>query len=133
MADDPVVTDASDASRYELRLGDEVAGYAEYHRRGSAQTSFTHTVVDEQYGCGAHSDTPAPAGTGSPMYEPYDDGVLDVMEKPVEQPTQPTTEPTESPAESPEPVGESPEPTAESSEPPASPADSSEPPTEPSD
>lgn len=39
-------------------------------------------VVDKQYGCGAHSDTPAPAGTGSPMYEPYDDGVLDVMEKP---------------------------------------------------
>ena len=35
-------------------------------------------VVDKQYGCGAHSDTPAPAGTGSPMYEPYDDGVLDV-------------------------------------------------------
>ena len=39
-------------------------------------------VVDKQYGCGAHSDTPAPAGTGSPMYEPYDDGVLDVMENP---------------------------------------------------
>ncbi|MGB9307720.1 MAG: DUF3027 domain-containing protein [Mycobacterium sp.] len=39
-------------------------------------------VVDKQYGCGAHSDTPAPAGTGSPIYEPYDDGVLDVMEKP---------------------------------------------------
>jgi len=39
-------------------------------------------VVDKQYGCGAHSDTPAPAGTGSPMYEPFDDGVLDVMEKP---------------------------------------------------
>lgn len=41
-------------------------------------------VVDKQYGCGAHSDTPAPAGTGSPMYEPYDDGVLDVVEKPAE-------------------------------------------------
>ncbi len=38
-------------------------------------------VVDKQYGCGAHSDTSGPAGTGSPMYEPYDDGVLDVMEK----------------------------------------------------
>lgn len=37
-------------------------------------------VVDKQYGCGAHSDTPAPAGSGSPIYEPYDDGVLDVME-----------------------------------------------------
>lgn len=41
-------------------------------------------VVDKQYGCGAHSDTPAPAGTGSPMYEPYDDGVLDVVEAPPE-------------------------------------------------
>ncbi|TDK87759.1 DUF3027 domain-containing protein [Mycobacterium paragordonae] len=38
-------------------------------------------VVDKFYGCGAHSDTPAPAGTGSPMYEPYDDGVLDVAQK----------------------------------------------------
>lgn len=35
-------------------------------------------VVDREYGCGAHSDTPAPAGSGSPLYEPYDDGVLDV-------------------------------------------------------
>ncbi|ORB72599.1 hypothetical protein BST44_18905 [Mycobacterium scrofulaceum] len=41
-------------------------------------------VVDRQYGCGAHSDTPAPAGTGSPMYEPFDDGVLDVVEAPPE-------------------------------------------------
>ncbi|BBY02594.1 hypothetical protein MSEO_30930 [Mycobacterium seoulense] len=41
-------------------------------------------VVDKQYGCGAHSDTPAPAGTGSPVYEPYDDGVLDVVEAPTE-------------------------------------------------
>ena len=37
-------------------------------------------VVDYLYGCGAHSDTPAPAGIGSPVYEPYDDGVLDVVE-----------------------------------------------------
>jgi hypothetical protein len=37
-------------------------------------------VVDFDYGCGAHSDTPAPAGVGSPLYEPYDDGVLDVAE-----------------------------------------------------
>lgn len=35
-------------------------------------------VVDCGYGCGAHSDTPVPAGNGSPRYEPYDDGVLDV-------------------------------------------------------
>ncbi len=36
-------------------------------------------VVDHRYGCGAHSDTPAPAGTGSPAYEPYDDGMLEVV------------------------------------------------------
>lgn len=35
-------------------------------------------VVDCGYGCGAHSDTLAPAGSGSPKYDPYDDGVLDV-------------------------------------------------------
>ena len=34
-------------------------------------------VVDKQYGCGAHSDTPAPAGSGSPRYEAFNDGVLD--------------------------------------------------------
>jgi hypothetical protein len=37
-------------------------------------------VVDFFYGCGAHSDTPAPQGSGSPAYEPYDDGVLDMVE-----------------------------------------------------
>jgi Protein of unknown function (DUF3027) len=37
-------------------------------------------VVDAEYGCGAHSDTPAPPGTGSPLYDPYDDGVLDLAE-----------------------------------------------------
>jgi hypothetical protein len=37
-------------------------------------------VVNAEYGCGAHSDTPAPAGSGSPLYDPYDDGVLDVAE-----------------------------------------------------
>lgn len=37
-------------------------------------------VVDSEYGCGAHSDTPQPAGNGSPLYDPYDDGVLDLTE-----------------------------------------------------
>lgn len=37
-------------------------------------------VVDMFYGCGAHSDTPAPHGAGSPAYEPYDDGVLEIVE-----------------------------------------------------
>lgn len=39
-------------------------------------------VVDAEYGCGAHSDTPAAPGTGSPLFDPYDDGVLDVVEVP---------------------------------------------------
>jgi len=57
---------------------------------GNAMSVDGH-VVDKQYGCGAHSDTPAPPGSGSPMYEPYDDGVLDVMEKPAsEPPTEPS-------------------------------------------
>jgi hypothetical protein len=63
-------------------------------------------VVDKQYGCGAHSDTPAPAGSGSPIYEPYDDGVLDVMQQPAQLE-----------AESPEPQAESPQLEAESPEP----------------
>lgn len=50
-------------------------------------------VVDMAYGCGAHSDTPAPAGSGSPLYDPYDDGVLDVAANPV-----PPVEPEATPA-----------------------------------
>jgi Protein of unknown function (DUF3027) len=46
-------------------------------------------VVEKQYGCGAHTDTPAPASIGSPMYEPFDDGVLDVMEAPPAPPAEP--------------------------------------------
>lgn len=37
-------------------------------------------VVDAEFGCGAHSDTPAPQGAGSPAHDPYDDGVLDTAE-----------------------------------------------------
>jgi hypothetical protein len=91
-------------------------------------------VVDKHYGCGAHSDTPGPAGSGSPMYEPYDDGVLDIKEKPPEsaaesseppaESPEPTAESPEPPAESPEPRAESPEPSAESSDPPGEPSES---------
>jgi hypothetical protein len=35
-------------------------------------------VVAGEYGCGAHSDTPQPATIGSPMFDPFDDGVFDV-------------------------------------------------------
>ena len=37
-------------------------------------------VVAGEYGCGAHSDTPPPATIGSPMFDPYDDGVLDMTQ-----------------------------------------------------
>jgi hypothetical protein len=58
-------------------------------------------IVDFEYGCGAHSDTPAPAGSGSPMYDPFDDGVLEINEKPAEAPVEEAAAeaPTEEPAE----------------------------------
>lgn len=48
-------------------------------------------VVDFFYGCGAHSDTPAPAGTGSPAFDPYDDGVVEVVEIPAPVIPEPVT------------------------------------------
>ena len=38
-------------------------------------------VVDSEYGCGAHSDTPPAPGTGSPLFDPYDDGGLDAADR----------------------------------------------------
>ncbi|MCV7137461.1 DUF3027 domain-containing protein [Mycobacterium hodleri] len=52
-------------------------------------------VVASEYGCGAHSDTPQPATIGSPMFEPFDDGVIDLTQ-PV---TQPAAEPEPEPVE----------------------------------
>ena len=52
-------------------------------------------VVDAEFGCGAHSDTPAPAGSGSPLYDPFDDGVIEV----VEPPAPPVDEPPAAPAD----------------------------------
>lgn len=65
----------------------------------SNEMSADAHVVDFEYGCGAHSDTPQPPGNGSPMYDPYDDGVVDVVEV--------TTTVAETPedAETPEGVG----------------------------
>jgi hypothetical protein len=86
-------------------------------------------VVDRHYGCGAHSDTPAPAGTGSPMYEPFDDGVLEVTEKPAESLESPEAPPElmddgpaeslETPSEAPGLPEEAPAPPAEAPAPPA--------------
>ena len=57
-------------------------------------------VVDAQYGCGAHSDTPPPpAGAGSPAFEPYDDGVLEVLEVPAAPAAAEAPEAPETPVE----------------------------------
>lgn len=69
-------------------------------------------VVDFFYGCGAHSDTPAPPGTGSPAFDPYDDGVVEVVEIPADVTAEPVTpEPLTT-----EPVTPEPEPAPETSE-----------------
>jgi hypothetical protein len=36
--------------------------------------------VADEYGCGAHSETPAPPGIGSPAFDPFDDGVIEVTD-----------------------------------------------------
>ncbi|NLE80077.1 MAG: DUF3027 domain-containing protein [Rhodococcus sp.] len=36
-------------------------------------------VVHAEYGCGAHSDTELPTGSGSPSYDAYDDGAVEVV------------------------------------------------------
>ncbi len=37
-------------------------------------------VVHAHYGCGAHSSAATPAGAGSPAYEPYDDGSVELQD-----------------------------------------------------
>ncbi|MGV0747255.1 DUF3027 domain-containing protein [Mycolicibacter minnesotensis] len=63
-------------------------------------------VVENRYGCGAHSDTPAPAGTGSPAYEPYDDGVLEIVDVTTVPATEPAAEVTEATEDAAEPVAD---------------------------
>ena len=36
-------------------------------------------VVSAEYGCGAHSDVTAPKGEGSPAYDAFDDGILEIV------------------------------------------------------
>ena len=47
-AEDLVVRDAADASRYEARIGDRLAGAAYYERDGSVVV-FLHTEVDPAF------------------------------------------------------------------------------------
>lgn len=39
-------------------------------------------VVHADFGCGAHSDTQLPTGAGSPQYDPFDDGVVEIVDVP---------------------------------------------------
>jgi predicted GNAT family acetyltransferase len=46
----PKVTDNPDEGRFELHLGDELAGFSVYELRdGGATYAFTHTEVDEKF------------------------------------------------------------------------------------
>lgn len=46
---EPTVTNAPDASRYEIRDGDRLLGHADYERDGDVVV-FTHTEVDQDSG-----------------------------------------------------------------------------------
>ncbi|MGY4710998.1 DUF3027 domain-containing protein [Mycolicibacterium sp. CBM1] len=89
-------------------------------------------VVDFEYGCGAHSDTPPPPGTGSPIFDPYDDGVLDVVEAvPVAAPPESTdtvesTEPAAAVVEDVAESAEEPAPAVEPADPAQLPAEQAE-------
>ncbi|SNR90319.1 GNAT family N-acetyltransferase [Blastococcus mobilis] len=43
---EPTVRDAPEASRYEIRDGEQLLGHADYERRGDTVV-FTHTEVDQ--------------------------------------------------------------------------------------
>ncbi|WP_378736909.1 DUF3027 domain-containing protein [Nocardia brasiliensis] len=45
---------------------------------GNAMGADGH-VVHAEYGCGAHSDTVAPTGGGSPLYEAFDDAAVEII------------------------------------------------------
>jgi hypothetical protein len=67
-------------------------------------------VVASEYGCGAHSDTPQPATIGSPMFDPFDDGVLDVAQAVAEpEVVEPEAEAVEPEVAEPEVVASEPE------------------------
>jgi predicted GNAT family acetyltransferase len=46
--EDAVVVDVPEASRYELRLGDRVIGFAEYRMRRDRGLVLAHTEIDEE-------------------------------------------------------------------------------------
>ncbi|UYO96706.1 N-acetyltransferase [Microbacterium sp. M28] len=48
MTEDATVTRNDDGSRYEIRIGDTLAGFADYERR-PGEILFTHTEVDPAF------------------------------------------------------------------------------------
>lgn len=48
MTDEPTVTRNAETSRYEIRLGDTLAGFAEFKER-PGEILFTHTEVDPAF------------------------------------------------------------------------------------
>jgi hypothetical protein len=46
--EDAVVVDVPEASRYELRLGDRVVGFAEYRMRPGGRLVLAHTEIDKE-------------------------------------------------------------------------------------
>lgn len=48
MTDEPTVTRNDEASRYEIRLGETLAGFAEFKER-QGEILFTHTEVDPAF------------------------------------------------------------------------------------
>lgn len=47
------ITDNAGASRYEIRVAGELAGFAEY-RLGDGEIAFTHTEIDDRFGGEGH-------------------------------------------------------------------------------
>ncbi|HEY3466945.1 MAG TPA: GNAT family N-acetyltransferase [Amycolatopsis sp.] len=75
MTDEKRVTDNPDESRYEVWVGEKLAGFAEYDRRGDI-TVFTHTEIDDAFAgqglgkvlaAGALDDVVARGGTIVPV------------------------------------------------------------------
>jgi predicted GNAT family acetyltransferase len=48
-AEAPVFSDNEGESRFEIRIGGELAGFVQYHRRGSGLINLIHTEVAEKF------------------------------------------------------------------------------------
>jgi len=49
VADDVTITDNAAEHRFEIRLDGSLAGFADYHDRGTRRRVFTHTEIDPAY------------------------------------------------------------------------------------